>query len=369
MWRTLVSSVLLALGVLAATASMASEPGQDHPLVNRYPGSVILHYDHREFEEAQIFLSKPYRQRDGSPTVDRLLPLEGEVTYLHYRTPDSSSSLQVFRNYQSVLKRSGFRELFVCERPCSDINVGNLKHLMKARDLYFNGSTENQYIAAQQGNTYVALWVNRISDAGADVWMLVVDKQGLDDGKIGVSGTGAIAKALNERGRADVYGFHFDTGKALLRGDSQGTLRELATVLQDNPTLKIDVIGHTDDVGAADANQTLSEARANAVAGALTGQYGIAADRLTASGSGSSQPLASNSNEAGRAKNRRVEIVAHNEVPAAAPVSRRTSSTQGGTASTGQSGGQGSGEGGGLTLETAKQAIETVKQLKSLFGR
>ena len=74
-----------------------------------------------------------------------------------------------------------------------------------------------------------------------------------------------------------------------------------------NKTLKLEVQGHTDNVGNDAYNQTLSEARAKAVVTWLT-QHGVAADRLTAKGYGKTKPVADNGSDEGRAKNRRVEI-------------------------------------------------------------
>lgn len=74
-----------------------------------------------------------------------------------------------------------------------------------------------------------------------------------------------------------------------------------------NKTLKLEVQGHTDNVGNGAYNQTLSEARAKAVVRWLT-QHGVATDRLTARGYGKTNPVADNGSDDGRAKNRRVEI-------------------------------------------------------------
>jgi outer membrane protein OmpA-like peptidoglycan-associated protein len=73
--------------------------------------------------------------------------------------------------------------------------------------------------------------------------------------------------------------------------------------------LKLHVVGHTDNQGGLDHNLALSKQRADAVTAALTATYGIAAVRLTANGVAYLAPVASNAAEAGRAKNRRVELV------------------------------------------------------------
>ncbi len=293
-----------------AGAAMAAEKGQDHPAVSRYPGSQLKDYDFKEFEQGQLILSKPYHK--GSDYVaDKLLPVEGAVTYLHYEIDTSVSAFQVFRNYQSALRRSGFKELFVCERPCITDNLGNLRTLLQARDLYLNGHQDIQYLSAQRGNTYVSLAVNSFgSGSGTHAWVFVIDKGSLDDGKMAITGDSPIAKALASNGRVDLYGFYFDTGKAKLQPSSEKTLAELSQVLKDNPGLNIQVIGHTDNVGGDNANLALSQARAQAVSSALVTQKGIAPERVQSLGLGAGQPVASNTTEDGRARNRRVEIVA-----------------------------------------------------------
>jgi len=106
-----------------------------------------------------------------------------------------------------------------------------------------------------------------------------------------------------------VYGIHFDTGKAEVKPDSAGTLGEIAKLLQADPKLKLYVVGHTDNVGALAANVDLSQRRAAAVVQSLTGQYRVDASRLLAEGAGPYAPVAANDTEAGRAQNRRVELV------------------------------------------------------------
>lgn len=98
------------------------------------------------------------------------------------------------------------------------------------------------------------------------------------------------------------------TGKAAILPDSEKILGEIATLLQQNADLKLRVEGHTDNQGNAAANQALSEKRAQAVVAWLSG-HGVTAGRLSAKGLGQTQPVADNSSEDGRAKNRRVEWV------------------------------------------------------------
>jgi outer membrane protein OmpA-like peptidoglycan-associated protein len=114
---------------------------------------------------------------------------------------------------------------------------------------------------------------------------------------------------LQENGRVEVPGIFFDFGKSDVKPESEPALKELTAMLQANTALKVWVVGHTDNVGSAESNLTLSGARAAAVVKALA-QRGIGANRLAPHGAGPYAPVASNATDEGRARNRRVELVA-----------------------------------------------------------
>ncbi len=99
----------------------------------------------------------------------------------------------------------------------------------------------------------------------------------------------------------------YDTGKATFRPASYAALDDLVDAMKTKSTMKIEIGGHTDDVGEADINQKLSEARANAVRDYLI-KKGIEAERVTAVGYGETRPIATNESEDGRQKNRRTEV-------------------------------------------------------------
>jgi len=103
-------------------------------------------------------------------------------------------------------------------------------------------------------------------------------------------------------------GILFDTGKTSLKPGAKSTLTRIAKQLQTDPSLKIAVEGHTDNVGGAAKNQSLSENRANTVRDFLVAA-GIPADHITASGKGEDAPIVTNKTAAGRQQNRRVELV------------------------------------------------------------
>jgi OmpA-OmpF porin, OOP family len=104
------------------------------------------------------------------------------------------------------------------------------------------------------------------------------------------------------------HGINFDIDKATLRPESMGTLNQIKRILTDNPDLKFEIDGHTDNTGSAPHNLSLSQQRAEAVKAELI-NMGIPASRLTAKGYGDTKPAADNSTPEGKANNRRVEFV------------------------------------------------------------
>ncbi len=116
-----------------------------------------------------------------------------------------------------------------------------------------------------------------------------------------------LAERLENDGKVDLYGIYFDTDKATLKPESEGTLQQVLALLQSKPSLRLEIGGHTDSQAGDTYNADLSKRRAQAVVKWLADK-GIAASRLQAQGFGESQPVADNETSAGRALNRRVEI-------------------------------------------------------------
>src|SRR6185437_11424193 len=107
------------------------------------------------------------------------------------------------------------------------------------------------------------------------------------------------------------HGINFDVDKATLRPESMGTLNMIVAILKNNPDVKFEIDGHTDNSGDPAHNLQLSQERADAVKAQLV-TMGIDASRLTTKGFGSTVPIADNSTPEGRANNRRVEFVRNN---------------------------------------------------------
>ncbi len=117
-----------------------------------------------------------------------------------------------------------------------------------------------------------------------------------------------MEKALAQRKKVQIYGIYFDFDSSTIKPESEVVLKEISDILHKNPTWKLSVAGHTDNVGDSAFNQSLSERRAASVKNALVTEYNIAPDRLSTSGYGASQPIDTNATVEGRARNRRVEL-------------------------------------------------------------
>ena len=118
----------------------------------------------------------------------------------------------------------------------------------------------------------------------------------------------AMEQSLSTLRHYDLYGIHFNFGKASLRPDAASFITDIALTLKNNPTWQLQINGHTDSIGAAAYNLKLSRQRSASVKAALV-KKGIAADRLQTGGFGSNKPKSDNSTLQGRALNRRVELI------------------------------------------------------------
>jgi len=168
---------------------------------------------------------------------------------------------------------------------------------------------------------YVKVYVNgvRVANApNADIGRSKIIRFAIDAdaekpvliGNIRVAAGGKdLYKALSESGRVTTEGVFFDTNSDKIRAESAPALKEIGDMLAQHPELKIRIEGHTDNVGNADANLTLSEKRALAVKAYLVNKLSVDAARLTSKGFGASKPVADNTTDEGRQKNRRVELV------------------------------------------------------------
>jgi hypothetical protein len=115
-------------------------------------------------------------------------------------------------------------------------------------------------------------------------------------------------KLLTE-GKLITYGIYFDVNKDVVKPESYGTLKEIATILNEVPDVKVKIVGHTDADGNDAKNMDLSKRRAASVKAELAKNFGVNADRLITDGAGETQPVAPNDTPSNKALNRRVEFI------------------------------------------------------------
>ena len=144
-------------------------------------------------------------------------------------------------------------------------------------------------------------------NGGQGIALTIVEEQPME--QVIVADATALFQEINLTGKVAVYGIYFDTGKTVVKPESDPALKEIVKLLANQTDLKLYVVGHTDSVGAFDYNMNLSLGRAKAVVEVLVSKHGVDAGRLGPHGVGPLVPATSNRSDDGRAKNRRVELV------------------------------------------------------------
>jgi OOP family OmpA-OmpF porin len=293
--------------------------------MKRYEGSELIGYRAPKFDEYLLPLGPPTTL--SPPAYEKSKSVEGQVSYYTYLAPDGRSPAELFRNYKQEFQRLGIEVQY-------EKNVGQHGWFGPTFDKIAIDSDLSQILAYDEADE--RLLVGKSRDANPDYYLIFVTTY--KDGVIPERLQGRVVKgralaqlvvvspdvmekkmtfvnaddmkqAIHDSGKVALYGLYFDTDKDAVRSESQATLAEIAKLLKDEPFLRLHVVGHTDNQGEPDYNLDLSRRRAASVVGELTRKYGIAANRLDAFGCGVYAPVASNGAEAGRAKNRRVELV------------------------------------------------------------
>jgi outer membrane protein OmpA-like peptidoglycan-associated protein len=321
-------SLCISFGLLlfGAAAGFAQDVdgAKDHPLVGRYDGSAAVYYKQSDFDEAAL-LQAPHdyyalfqKGEQADRSGDDWLKLEGSVTQIRYQGPDGRSSLEVYKNFEAALSKKGFKTQYACAD--SKCLLGTLKdnYLLGQQVDPTNGNSgayadHARYMLAKfendQGTTYAAILV---SEAGPLIttFVQVVETKAMEGEKVAVTSSDDMRAAIDAKGSIDIYGILFDFDQDSLKPESKETLDQIALLMKGDDKLKLEIVGHTDNKGTADYNLDLSKRRAANVVAALVADYNIAGDRLSASGAGATKPVDSNDSDEGRAKNRRVELVA-----------------------------------------------------------
>ncbi len=168
--------------------------------------------------------------------------------------------------------------------------------------LYLNEKRISNMPNADFGRLDYLIFEFRNNDNGGDPYPPLITDISVNAGGMD------LYDALVGDGRVATRGILFDTGSDRLRPESTPTLRQITDMLKEHPDLSLTIEGHTDNVGAAESNQLLSEKRAASVKAYLVAQ-GVDASRLESQGLGQTKPVVPNSTLEGRQQNRRVELV------------------------------------------------------------
>ena len=267
--------LLCLVGLLSAAPSARAQEdakgSQDHPLVTRMPNYYIEGYQVEEFA-------------GFDPTIidGKEEHWEGKKYAISYARKEGAtpvSPLQIVRNYEAAIAKIGGARL---------------------------GGDERRVAATiKKGGATIGVYVEVFSEARS-YELVIVEMQAM---RQDVTADAAVmGRELKAAGKTIVYGIFFDTGSAVIKPESEPALAEMVKLLKGTPTLKAFIVGHTDNVGTLETNLTLSVGRADALVRALVSR-GIGAARLKGAGVGPYSPIASNKDEAGRAQNRRVELV------------------------------------------------------------
>jgi OmpA-OmpF porin, OOP family len=271
--------LLLTLVVVCPLVAQELDPDaegcRDSKILSRMPKCRIDNCDIKDFDEADIRTSVDL---ENGPKTQHV---EGAKEYFEYVCDASVSYLNIVRNAEAALKKAGFTIVFSGK-----------------------GQNERPALAARKGGVWVGIQTETNGSMPIYYQTIVQSKQ-MEETM--VADAAAMEAEINSSGYCSIYGILFDTGKATIQPESAKCLTEVVTLLKKNATWKMQIEGHTDNVGAKDANMKLSQARADAVRSWLV-TNGIEGSRLTAKGFGDSKPKMENTTEDGRSKNRRVDL-------------------------------------------------------------
>lgn len=277
------------------------EGTQEYRLFKLYPQASVRTYEVKDFDSEKMMVG--YKAGEDPPA--QYDDIEGKVIHYQFQHKPTTSTLEILRNYQTVLQGKGFQTVVA--------GRGSQLPGLDVRDEDVVGYW--RWEEPGKGMIWVALSASYESGHVADSTLTIVETKPMQQGLEAGSGAEpapttatSMADVLQETGRVAVYGITFDFNKATIRPESAPVLGQVLALLQGDVKLALAIEGHTDSIGTAVYNQKLSADRAVAVKTWLV-THGIEAARLATAGFGDTKPVADNAAEEGRAKNRRVELV------------------------------------------------------------
>lgn len=258
--------------LLVAFVSMAAAAVEEYPLFNTLEGFTY----HPEMSKSTQF--DTYTFKTGKTPSDKVT-VEGKFFDLHYKLNkgiEAPGGLLVIRNFTNSVRQTGGEVL--------------------------DESRDSAVMRIIQGNKEIWVRVNCAANGG---WysLNIIEKSSMKQ-EVAVN---PLLGAIDGTGKATVY-INFDAASSQLKPDAESVMKDIFTMLSQRSNLKLSIDGHTDGDGTMERNQQLSSERAQTVKNTLIAK-GIDPSRLVVKGYGMSMPIADNTTEAGKAKNRRVELV------------------------------------------------------------
>lgn len=238
------------------------EGSKDHPMFNRMSGFYITDYAAEDFGTHLFYY------------LDKNEAVEGQKTSITYVSDNEVGALKIIRNFSNAVKKIGGQA--------------------------FEEGENRAVLILKKGNAETWAEVYSYSDS----YSLTIIEKGEVDQEITAN---SILEELNKTGKAILY-INFDSGKSTIKKESMPVVDQIIEMMKQATDIKISVEGHTDSDGSNESNLKLSQARAEAVVDAIV-KGGIERTRLSSAGFGEEKPIADNSTEEGKAKNRRVELI------------------------------------------------------------
>ena len=285
-------------------------------IISLYEGSDVIYDDQIGFEEYPLVVG------DTEVRV-----IEGELRRKWISAPENRSPYEIITNYKNAISGSGGEIIYFTRDP-RKVEIDGKKlpgHFSRQRRE--RGLATRVFSYTQFPTTMTEYLVAGIKTAEADYYIVIAAGTGHSAARqqnrtyyelitlktepmdMGMVTLDAINEGLAARGGVAIYDIYFDSGESEIKEGSAAALEIIADYLKSNPNKKFLVVGHTDSVGSFTSNLQLATARAEAVKNELVSVHGVNVAQLTPYGVGPASPIVSNQTSAGRARNRRVELV------------------------------------------------------------